>query len=72
MRLGVSVFLYKCGLCCFQFEKHGSNLEKTKLKLLEAANLVDKVKSDGKYENHKQSVFQTTIYLAVTSNFLRL
>uniref|UniRef100_A0A7N8WNV4 ADAM metallopeptidase domain 19b n=1 Tax=Mastacembelus armatus TaxID=205130 RepID=A0A7N8WNV4_9TELE len=26
----------------FQFEKHGSNLDKTKLKLLEAANLVDK------------------------------
>lgn len=30
-------------LCNLQFDKHGSNFEKTKLKLLEAANLVDKV-----------------------------
>lgn len=27
----------------FQLERHGSSLEKTKQKLLEAANLVDKV-----------------------------
>ena len=33
----------QCGLCFAQFERHGSNLEKTKRKLLEAANLVDKV-----------------------------
>lgn len=33
-------------LCNLQFDKHGSDLEKTKLKLLEAANLVDKVTSD--------------------------
>lgn len=33
-------------LCNLQFDKHGSDLEKTKLKLLEAANLVDKVMSD--------------------------
>lgn len=30
----------------FQFDKHGGDLEKTKLKLLEAANLVDKVTAD--------------------------
>ncbi len=36
-----------------QFEKHASNLEKTKMKLLEAANLVDKVTSNVKHETHK-------------------
>lgn len=30
-------------LCRWQFENHGNDHEKTKLKLLEAANLVDKV-----------------------------
>lgn len=39
-------FCFINGLCNLQFDKHGSNLEKTKLKLLEAANLVDKVKPD--------------------------
>lgn len=32
-------------VCRWQFENHGSDHEKTKLKLLEAANLVDKVLS---------------------------
>uniref|UniRef100_A0A8D0DE44 ADAM metallopeptidase domain 19 n=1 Tax=Sander lucioperca TaxID=283035 RepID=A0A8D0DE44_SANLU len=42
VRVGVSCFCVQCGLCRWQFEKHGSSLEKTKQKLLEAANLVDK------------------------------
>lgn len=40
---GCVSFSDPCHFNVLQFEKHGSNLEKTKLKLLEAANLVDKV-----------------------------
>lgn len=43
-----------------QFEKHGGSLEKTKLKLLEAANLVDKVTSDMKHETHKLTLKSVT------------
>uniref|UniRef100_A0A669DEE5 ADAM metallopeptidase domain 19b n=1 Tax=Oreochromis niloticus TaxID=8128 RepID=A0A669DEE5_ORENI len=35
-------FCVRCGLCLLQFEKHNSDLDKTKQKLVEAANLVDK------------------------------
>lgn len=49
-----------------QFEKHERSLEKTKMKLLEAANLVDKVTSDVKHETHKQTLL-SHLYLVVTS-----
>lgn len=48
---------------CLQFDKHGSNLEQTKLKLLEAANLVDKVTSD---------VDVSLLYLKPTSHQARV
>uniref|UniRef100_A0A668AV58 ADAM metallopeptidase domain 19 n=1 Tax=Myripristis murdjan TaxID=586833 RepID=A0A668AV58_9TELE len=49
--VAVSTYVYVCVcvcvhlpacMCHFQFEKHGRHLEKTKMKLLEAANYVDK------------------------------
>lgn len=43
-----------CGLWSLQFEKHNSDLDKTKQKLVEAANLVDKVTSDLKPEKKKK------------------
>lgn len=39
-----------------QFEKHGSNFENTKRKLLEAANLVDKVIFKVKHDKHKMTL----------------
>uniref|UniRef100_A0A3Q0SEF3 ADAM metallopeptidase domain 19 n=1 Tax=Amphilophus citrinellus TaxID=61819 RepID=A0A3Q0SEF3_AMPCI len=36
------MFCVHCGLCWLQYENHGADLEKTKQKLVEAANLVDK------------------------------
>lgn len=53
--LGCVCSCVSCDLCRLQFEKHGSSLQKTKLKLLEAANLVDKVGSDAEHESHKQT-----------------
>ena len=54
-----------------QFEKHGSSFEKTKLKLLEAANLVDKVTSDVKRENHKHTLkVVMPIFSSDKSNFV--
>lgn len=43
-----------CGLWSLQFEKHNSDLDKTKQKLVEAANLVDKVTSDLKPEKKRK------------------
>lgn len=52
----VWVCLFMCTMSVYlvtQFEKHGSSLEKTKMKLLEAANLVDKVTFDVMHETNK-------------------
>lgn len=46
-------FCVHCGFCWLQFENHGFNLERTKQKLVEAANLVDKVTSDMKPKKTK-------------------
>lgn len=50
-----------CGLWSLQFEKHNSDLDKTKQKLVEAANLVDKVTSDLKPEKKKKKTPDTGV-----------
>lgn len=45
-------------LSLLQFVKHGNDLEKTKTKLLEAANYVDKVLT----EKSKRNVFWHKVY----------
>lgn len=63
--MSVFVCAFKCGLYCFQFEKHGRSLENTKLKLLEAANLVDKVIFSMKATNRHRHLCLSHLRLAV-------